>query len=74
MNHRFLGVAIATSMAMVWLTRGPAAAQTPPAAPKANAAAAAKKWTPPRTPWGEPDLQGSYLEQDHYAVRAAGEC
>ena len=25
-----------------------------------GAAAAAKKWTAPRTPWGDPDLQGSY--------------
>src|SRR5438094_696756 len=25
------------------------------------AAAAASNWTPPRTPWGDPDLQGFYL-------------
>jgi len=30
-------------------------AQAPPAATPA-----AKKWTPPRTPWGEPDLQGTF--------------
>src|SRR5215467_5131362 len=24
------------------------------------ATAATKKWAPPRTPWGDPDLQGSY--------------
>jgi hypothetical protein len=34
------------------LFSGLAAAQAP------KAAAAAKKWTPPRTPWGDPDLQG----------------
>jgi hypothetical protein len=34
-----------------------AAAQT--AAP-AKARAAARSWTPPKTPWGEPDLQGVY--------------
>ena len=27
----------------------------------AKAAAAAANWTPPRTPWGDPDLQGYYL-------------
>src|SRR2546426_11462127 len=27
----------------------------------AEAAAAASNWTPPRTPWGDPDLQGFYL-------------
>src|SRR2546422_7998738 len=27
----------------------------------AAAAAAASNWTPPRTPWGDPDLQGFYL-------------
>ena len=30
----------------------------PPAASKAGTVA--KSWTPPRTPWGEPDLQGTY--------------
>src|SRR5215470_8935144 len=32
---------------MLWLAAGPAAAQQ-----------AQKNWTPPKTPWGEPDLQG----------------
>ena len=30
------------------------------AAPAPSAGASAKKWTTPRTPWGEPDLQGTY--------------
>ena len=38
----------------------PASAQAPKAAPKAAPAAAAKKYTAPRTPWGDPDLQGSF--------------
>jgi hypothetical protein len=25
-----------------------------------SVAAAAQTWTPPRTPWGDPDLQGNY--------------
>lgn len=31
------------------------------AAEAAKAAAATANWTPPRTPWGDPDLQGYYL-------------
>ena len=34
------------------------AGQAPTAAAKATTKAAPKVWTPPRTPWGEPDLQG----------------
>ena len=32
-------------------------------APAAKAAAA-KAWTPPKTPWGDPDLQGTYTSDD----------
>ena len=63
MNQQFFRVALATASAMALLSRTPAAAQTAPAAPKATstpAAPAAKKWSPPHTPWGEPDLQGTY--------------
>src|SRR5688572_21691653 len=59
-TQRFLRVAIVSVGAMALLSPVPAAAQTAPAAPKAGTAPAAKNWTPPRTPWGEPDLQGSY--------------
>ena len=30
------------------------------------AAAATKNWTPPRTPWGDPDLQGYYFNHSSY--------
>ena len=63
MNQQFFRVALATASAMALLSRTPAAAQTAPAAPKANTAPATRNtgnWTPPRTPWGEPDLQGTY--------------
>ena len=39
-------------MILLVLLAGPAIAQAPKAAGTAN------KWTPPRTPWGDPDLQG----------------
>jgi hypothetical protein len=38
------------------VSRGGEGTQSPP--PRARTAAAAKNWTPPRTPWGEPDLEG----------------
>src|SRR5262249_28204783 len=56
MGHRYLALAKAPAMATVavLLLTIPAAGQTPKAAAKAPE----KKWTPPRTPWGDPDLQG----------------
>src|SRR6187549_1237122 len=56
MNKRlFTILATATILAPVC-----ALAQTPRSAPAADGAAATKKYTPPRTPWGEPDLQGTF--------------
>src|SRR5678816_3209764 len=36
----------------------PSAAQAQ--GPSLEASTATRKWTPPRTPWGEPDLQGTF--------------
>jgi hypothetical protein len=36
------------------------------AAEAAKKAAAPKTWTPPRTPWGDPDLQGYYFNHSSY--------
>ena len=60
MNQQFFRVAISTAGVMALLSPVPAAAQSATAASKAGTAQAAKSWTPPRTPWGEPDLQGTY--------------
>ena len=49
----WLGVLTLTSFVVA-----PTAAQAPKAPAKAPAAAA--RWTPPRTPWGHPDLQGAW--------------
>ena len=38
----------------------PALAQAPANAPKTASTATAKPYAPPRTPWGDPDLQGNY--------------
>src|SRR5262245_34768732 len=49
---------IVTIIAIVLLTALPAFGQTPKPAP------AAKAWTPSKTPWGDPDLQGTWTSDD----------
>jgi hypothetical protein len=78
MKNRYLSsfpIAVA-AIGTLLLIAAPLAAQAPtpatprvatPAAPKA-AAPAAKAWTPPRTPWGDPDLQGIYTSDDYIGV------
>jgi hypothetical protein len=50
--------ALATAVALVLTACGPAAEQS--AAPAASAAAAGGAYVVPRTPWGDPDLQGKW--------------
>ena len=45
-----------------------AAAQAPAPKPGAQAAPGAKPWAPPKTPWGDPDLQGTYTSDDYIGV------
>ena len=54
MNKRFFIIAITAAM----LSPLSAFAQAPRA--ERTDAAGARNWTAPRTPWGEPDLQGTY--------------
>ena len=51
MNHRCLPVLLCV-MAVMFLAPAGVAGQT--------LTAAAENWTPSRTPWGDPDLQGSW--------------
>ena len=53
-------------IAIVVLTALPAFAQNPKPAPAAapKAPAAAKAWTAPKTPWGDPDIQGTWTSDD----------
>jgi hypothetical protein len=63
---------VVTIIAIVLVTALPAFAQAPKAAPApaiktapaAKPAPAAKAWTPPKTPWGDPDLQGTWTSDD----------
>src|SRR5262245_35615687 len=62
MKHRIMMLLVGLSALAQAVS---AAAQTRPApAPAAQTAPAAKSWTPPKTPWGDPDLQGTYTSDD----------
>ena len=50
MTYRLFGALVLASF-----VAAPVFAQT-----KTSPSPAARKWTAPRTPWGDPDLQGSY--------------
>ena len=59
MRNRFLAsMGAGAALIIVVLLATPAAGQSPTVAAKAKTAAAAKAWTAPRTPDGQPDLQG----------------
>ena len=62
MKHRFL------MLAALSLTALPVAAQQAPK-PASTTSAAAKAWTPPKTSWGDPDLQGIYTSDDYIRVQ-----
>ena len=71
MKHRSLtwvlmvGIAIAAMLAIAV----PLGAQAPAAQkPATTQAAAARAWTPPKTSWGDPDLQGIYTSDDYIGV------
>ena len=63
MIHRFLCsmTARAAALALAALVSVPVAAQT---STSAKAKSPAKAWTPPKTPWGDPDLQGVWPGTD----------
>src|SRR5258708_6520508 len=66
MSSRSLTSALVVAIVLIFLASG----QTWPSAPAAATAPAAKTaptaetWTPPKTPWGDPDLQGIYTSDD----------
>jgi hypothetical protein len=83
MKHRFLISALMVVIAIAALAvvaiplgaqapsvaaaQAPRPAATAPAAAKAPAQTA-KPWTPPKTSWGDPDLQGIYTSDDYIGL------
>jgi len=59
MGLRFFAAVASAAIVIVSLSAVSVAAQAARVAP-AVAGAPTKAWTPPRTPWGEPDLQGTF--------------
>ena len=59
MRHQFL--ALVAAAAIIALTAEPAAAQ---AVQAQKSAPAAKSWTAAKTPWGDPDIQGTWTSDD----------
>jgi hypothetical protein len=57
MHARVAGLIAAAVASITLLTAGPVAAQGSAAA---RTSAAPDTWSPPKTPWGDPDLQGSW--------------
>jgi hypothetical protein len=59
MRHRTLTSLGALVVGLVWLAPALSSSQT-----SASGAEPTKRWTPPRTPDGRPDLQGTWLNND----------
>src|SRR5439155_7147230 len=53
--------ALVAVLVVLALTSTPLAGQAPAGGKKA---AASKNWTPQRTPWGDPDVQGTFTNKD----------
>jgi hypothetical protein len=67
-KNLFASACAATVAAVVlWLGITPAAGQAPRAAGTVKGVKE-KPWTPPRTPWGDPDLRGVFANGDEYTT------
>ena len=53
---------------LAFLAVGPVAAVLSQAKAPAAPSRGSNTWTPPRTPWGDPDLQGVYANDNEYAT------
>jgi hypothetical protein len=66
--HRTLTLGCLTA-ALSWTIVAPVAGQAPARSGATSApASAARAWTAPRTPWGDPDLQGTWTTDDFIGV------
>ena len=64
-----LSVWMGLAAGVAWtLASVPLAGQTPSSAAKPAAKAPARGWTAPRTPWGDPDIEGFWPGTDFVGV------
>jgi hypothetical protein len=71
MRHRFISPWSALFLLAVATTLPQSAAgqaSRPAAASTGKPAATTAPWTPPKTPWGDPDLQGIYTSDDYIGL------
>src|SRR6266404_2639742 len=70
MRHRFISStgALVGVLAIGSLTPATVAGQTPSTPTKPAKAVTPKAWAPPRTPWGEPDLQGIWTNTREFGT------
>jgi len=64
-RHQVAVLAWVTTLAAMTSALNPGAAQT---TSRPSPAAKAAEWTPRRTPWGDPDLQGTFSNGDEYTT------
>ena len=66
MTRQLLAIIIVTVSVVAAMTVRPEAGQT--GSPAARAGSTAKPYVPPKTPWGDPDIQGGYSNKDENGV------
>ena len=65
MTRHLLSLAAVTSSLVFAVAVGPLAGQAPAPAPRGTAG---KSYAPPKTPWGDPDIQGGYSNKDENGI------
>jgi hypothetical protein len=68
MTRQWVGAAIVGGVVMAAMTAAPEAGQTAQRSTSGRAPVYAKAYTPPRTPWGDPDIQGSWTNVDENGI------
>ena len=66
MTRHLFSVGAVTSALVFAVAVGPMSGQS--SAPVARAASTAKPYVPPKTPWGDPDIQGGYSNKDENGI------
>lgn len=68
MTRQWIGAAIVAGAVMAATAAAPEAGQTAQRSTSGKAPVYLKAYTPPRTPWGDPDIQGSWTNVDENGI------